>query len=183
MAKKPTTKTKKTEIKRDEATNIAIADSIAKSCDMPLTEELLKDVAEDNVDIDREYVERQRSAPAEKIINQGSMASIPSEIPAREMTVTEHKPIAVKNRYRFFSTVSRLNISNVIFDNVRVVIYETTALSQEDAIFEFKTRIQDRFNGNVEDYNRFINAVFGSIDNIILETISVNNVTEEKINL
>lgn len=161
MAKKPTTKTKKAETKRDEAINMTIADAIAKSCDMPLTEELVKDVAEDNVDIDKEYVERQRSAPAEKIIKQEK----------------------VKNRYRFFSTVSRLNISNVIFDNIRVVVYETTALSKEDAIFEFKTRIEDRFNGKVEDCNRFITAVFGSIDNIILETISVNNITEEKITL
>lgn len=104
-------------------------------------------------------------------------------ISIEEVTDTEHKPLAVKNRYRFFSTVSRLNISNVIFDNIRVVIYETTALSKEDAIFEFKTRIEDRFNGNVDDCNRFITAVFGSIDNIILETISVNNITEEKITL
>ena len=119
----------------------------------------------------------------DEIINQDSMASIPSEIPAREMTVTEHKPVAIKNRYRFFSTVSRLNISNVIFDNIRVVVYETTATSKDDAIFEFKTRIQDRFNGSVEDYNKFITAVFGSNDNVIIETISVNNVTEEKITL
>lgn len=112
-----------------------------------------------------------------------SAKSIPSEIKAEEMTITEDKPVKVKNRYRFFSTVSRLNISNVIFDNIRVVVYETTALSKEDAIFEFKTRIEDRFNGNVEDYHKFIAAVFGSIDNIILETISVNNITEEKITL
>lgn len=149
MAKKPTTKTKKTEKKRN--------------------------VAEDSVVNNEEHTE--------EIIMQNSAVSIPSSIPIREMTVTESKPVEEKCRYRFFSTVSRLNISNVIFDNMRVVVYETVATSKEDAIFDFTTRIQDRFNGNVVDSNKFITAVFGSKDNIILETISVNNITEEKITL
>lgn len=89
------------------------------------------------------------------------------------------------NRYRFISTVSNLNISNVVFDSMNIIVYECKATSKEDAIFEFKTKVMDNFaKGSEVNYIKFMVAVFGSRDNIILEEVNgVNNVTEEIITL
>lgn len=103
-----------------------------------------------------------------------------SEVPA---DMVFEKP--VMNRYRFISTVSNLNISNVVFDSMNIIVYECKATSKEDAIFEFKTKVMDNFaKGSEVNYIKFMVAVFGSRDNVILEEVNgVNNVTEEIITL
>lgn len=102
-----------------------------------------------------------------------------------EVASTEGQPVTeTLNRYRFLSTISHLNISNVIFDDINVVVYETYTFNKDEAISNFKACIMDNFaQGSTNMYNNFITAVFGSNSNIILEEVGVNNHTTTTITL
>ena len=108
-----------------------------------------------------------------------------SEVPD-DMAFDEIEPeVQAMKRYRFISTVSNLNISNVIFDTINIIVYECSAHNKDAAIDDFKHQIMNVFaDGSDVKYIKFIAAVFGSRDNVILEEVdSVNNVTETIITL
>lgn len=114
--------------------------------------------------------------------------SVDDETPIEQQdTESEYASVLVDHapsHYRFISTISRLNISNVVFDNIKVVIYETTANDKYEAILEFRDKIMSNFaNGVRENFDKFMIAVFGEHDNVILEEISINSVTTEIISI
>lgn len=116
-----------------------------------------------------------------KSIETDSVAKLPTEVNQEQFVAITQKPH--KTRYRFYSTVTNLNISNVIFDNIKVVIFECVSDSAKEAIERFRNMVLTRFDGDTKMYDMFMAAVFGGKNNITLESISVNNITEEVITL
>lgn len=134
--------------------------------------------------VETNTVQLEEVAGVENVVVESIEDETPIEQPVikREFAPVPAEP--VPNNYRFISTISRLNISNIIFDNIKVVIYETTANNKHEAITEFRDKIMSNFaNGVRESFDKFMIAVFGEHDNVILEEISVNNVTTEIISI
>lgn len=96
-------------------------------------------------------------------------------IPSTEAKKVEEK--AVLTRYKFIAHCSNINISNVIFNNIKVVIYETDSPTYEAAFDKFQNAVMNMFNGDVNNYNTFMGAVFG--DDILVEAVKVDQIKED----
>ena len=89
--------------------------------------------------------------------------------------VEEVKP--VMTRYKFIANCDNLNVSNVIFNNIKVVIYEVDALSYEAAFDNFQEAVLRMFNGDASKYNTFMAAVFGN--DILVESVKVDQIKQD----
>lgn len=98
------------------------------------------------------------------------------ETPQKEETKQE-VPQSAMTRYKFIANCNNLNVNNVIFNNIKVVIYEVDAPNYEAAFENFKNAVIAMFNGNVPNYNKFMRAVFG--DDILVESVAVENIKQD----
>lgn len=90
---------------------------------------------------------------------------------------------SILKHYRFITTISNVNIGNVIFDNRDVVVFECDAHSQKEAVNIYKKAIITRFNGDENLANTFVASVFGSADNIVVEEYEKTAITRSVITL
>lgn len=95
------------------------------------------------------------------------------------VAVNEVKP--TMTRYKFIANCNNLNVSNVIFNNIKVVIYEVDAPNYDAAFDNFQKAVIKMFNGDISNYNRFMKAVFG--DDILVESTAVENIKQDIANL
>lgn len=83
----------------------------------------------------------------------------------------------VIKRYKFIANCNNINISNVIFNNIKVVIYEVDAPNYDAAFDNFQTAVLKMFNGDAVNYNKFMSAVFGN--DILVETVAVSEIHQD----
>ena len=97
--------------------------------------------------------------------------------PTEEKVVAQVEPKPVLTRYKFIATCNNLNVSNVIFNNIKVVICEVDATNYDAAFDKFQAAVMKMFNGDVSKYNTFMNAVFGK--DILVEATKVDQIKED----
>lgn len=89
--------------------------------------------------------------------------------------VEEVKPVLT--RYKFIANCNNINVSNVIFNGIKVVIYEVDAPNYDAAFDSFQKAVLKMFNGDVPKYNKFMAAVFG--DDILVESVKVDQIKQD----
>lgn len=99
------------------------------------------------------------------------------ETPQETLTETMSEETKELRRYKFIATCNNLNISNVIFNNIKVIIYQINTTSFEIAFNEFQKVILKMFDGDVVKYNTFMHSVFG--DTITVESTPLEYVKEQ----
>ena len=98
--------------------------------------------------------------------------------PAEESVVVAQEEVKpVKTRYKFIANCDNLNVSNVIFNNIKVVIYEVDAVNYDSAWDSFQDAVLRMFNGDTIKYNTFMKAVFG--EDILVEAVKVDQIKQE----
>lgn len=99
-------------------------------------------------------------------------------VAAEEKVVVAQEAVKpVKIRYKFIANCDNLNVSNVIFNNIKVVIYEVDAYDYDSAWDSFQQAVMKMFNGDTVKYNTFMKAVFG--DDILVESVKVNQIKQD----
>ena len=87
------------------------------------------------------------------------------------VSIADEHPSETKSFYlfRFITTVSNLNIGNVIFSDKEVIIYSTTALSQQEAKNKFSAWVKEKMGNDQNSFNMFFKAVFGN--SVVMEQV------------
>ena len=111
---------------------------------------------------------------ATKTITKKKTVSVKAVEPVTPV-VEEVKP--VMTRYKFIANCNNLNVSNVIFNNIKVVIYEVDAPNYDAAFDNFQEAVTKMFNGDIAKYNKFMAAVFGN--DILVESVKVDQVKQD----
>lgn len=108
----------------------------------------------------------------------------PAPVEEKKVVAEQPKPAEkVVKHYRFITTVSNMNIGNVIFDRIQAVVYEVDATSKDEAINAFKSKILNRFNGDMQAAVLYINSVFGGMDNVLIEEYVKSSVSRSIVTL
>lgn len=108
----------------------------------------------------------------------------PTPVEEKKVVAEQPKPAEkVVKHYRFITTVSNMNIGNVIFDRIQAVVYEVNATSKDEAINAFKSKILNRFNGDMQAAVLYINSVFGGMDNVLIEEYVKSSVSRSIVTL
>lgn len=100
-------------------------------------------------------------------------ATEPAEVETK--AVAEVKP--AMTRYKFIANCDNINVNNVIFNNIKVVIYEVDALTYDAAFDSFQKAVINMFGGDIPNYNKFMKAVFG--DDILVESVAVDDIKQD----
>lgn len=117
---------------------------------------------------------KKKSTATTSVVSLAKTIKTTTETPAVQ-EVKEVKP--VMTRYKFIANCDNLNVSNVIFNNIKVVIYEVDAPNYDAAFNSFQQEVIKMFNGNTTKYNMFMKAVFG--DDILVESVAVENIKQD----
>ena len=94
-----------------------------------------------------------------------------------ETTPAVKEVVPVLTRYKFIANCDNLNVSNVIFNNIKVVIYEVDAPNYDIAFDSFQKTVTKMFNGDISKYNTFMSAVFGN--DILVESVKVDQIQQD----
>lgn len=96
--------------------------------------------------------------------------------PVEEKVIAQVAAKPVMTRYKFIANCNNLNVSNIIFNNIKVVIYEVDAPNYDSAFDSFQESVMKMFNGDAAKYNTFMAAVFG--DDILVESVKVDQINQ-----
>ena len=98
-------------------------------------------------------------------------------IQAETVTPAVEEVRPVLTRFKFIANCNNINISNVIFNNIKVVIYEVDAPNYEAAFDNFQEAVTKMFNGDITKYNQFMAAVFGG--DVLVESTKVDQIKQD----
>lgn len=93
---------------------------------------------------------------------------------ATKAVAVEEQPKAVIQErksylFRFLTTVSNLNIGNVVFSDKEVIVYSTLAQTQQEAKNKFAVWVKEKMGNDQDAFNMFFRAVFGN--SLVMEQV------------
>ena len=93
--------------------------------------------------------------------------------------VEEVRPVLT--RFKFIANCNNINISHVIFNNIKVVInlekHDKKLANYEAAFDNFQEAVTKMFNGDITKYNQFMAAVFGG--DVLVESTKVDQIKQD----